>query len=292
MCDYNLGKSEEEKVQYWGVDCQYNTYHPDMVEDYLETANATFIPFAEEVLNQTRAASEYRFSTYTQEVFDTYMKKLNALKDSLMKYELDMIGAGSEKEFQLTVQLVEQIKAVSEVMYYSAKQSGSKNYRDEYMAQNTSWLREFFEGAKIVLWAHNFHVSDYLSAGSMGYHLKADFQDDYETIGFLFSKGSFMAVTQTGNQYQGLSSQLIEDDPKPGSVNDVMSRANTPVFTVKLADLQSHDEWRQELLQRMEYFQMGATYTNRPTEYYSAFSAAYYDHLIYFDRTTAAVPVE
>ena len=293
MCDYNLGKSEEEKVQYWGVDCQYNTYHPDMVGDYLEEANVPFIPFAEEVLNQTRAASEYRFSTYTQDVFNTYLKKVNNLKDSLMKYEVDMIAATSEKEFQLNLQLLEEIKAVSEVMYYTPKQTSStKNYRDEYMAQNTSWLREYFEGAKIVLWAHNFHVSDYRSAGSMGYHLKADFQDSYETIGFLFSKGTFMAFTQIGNEYHGLNLQSLEDDPKPGSINDVLSQASDPVFTVKLSDLQNHDEWRQAWLERMEYFHMGATYTNRPSEYYSVFNAAYFDRLIYFDRTTAAVPVQ
>ena len=32
MCDYNVGKAESEKVQYWGVDCQFNTFHPDMVK--------------------------------------------------------------------------------------------------------------------------------------------------------------------------------------------------------------------------------------------------------------------
>ena len=61
MCDYNLGKPEAEKVQYWGVDCQFNTYHPDMVKDNLEAANVPFLSFAEEVLNEANSESNDRF---------------------------------------------------------------------------------------------------------------------------------------------------------------------------------------------------------------------------------------
>jgi erythromycin esterase len=292
MCDYNLGKTEAEKVQYWGVDCQFNTYHPDMVEGFLEMADVSFISFGESVLNEARSASSNRFSGYTQNTFDTYLGKVNALKDSLTKYEPDIIGAGSGKQYQVTLQLVDVIGQVSEVIYYGQKQNHSKNYRDEYMAKNTAWLHEYFEDAKIVLWAHNFHVSDFESAGAMGHYLKADFQDDYETLGFLFSKGSFMAVTQTGDQFFGLNSQSLEDDPKPGSLNDVMFRAEVPAFTVKLSHLQNHDAWKQKFGESIEYFHMGATYTNEPSTYYSAFSSTYFDRLIYFNRSTASVQVK
>jgi erythromycin esterase len=291
MCDYNLGKTEAEKVQYWGVDCQFNTYHPDMVNDYLEAANVSFISFAEGILSEVKSASGNRFSAYNQATFDAYQEKINALKDSISKHEADIIGAGSEKQYQLILQLVEEIKEVSEVMYYP-QTSGLNNYRDKYMAKNTGWLHDYFNGAKIVLWAHNFHVSDFTGGGSMGRHLKADFPGDYTTIGFLFSKGFFTAVTQAGDQYQGLNLQSLEDDPKPGSINDVMSRAKVPVFTVKLSDLQNHDEWRQALIQRIEYFQMGALYNNKPSEYYDIFSAAYFDRLIYFNRTTASLQLK
>lgn len=292
MCDYNIGKTEAEKVQYWGVDCQFNTYHPDMVKDHLEAANVSFISFAEDLLNEAKSASTNRFSAYSQDAFNTYLKKVDALRDSLAKYEPDIVGTGSEKQYQLTLQLVEVIKEVSEVMYYGQKQSASKNYRDEYMAKNTVWLHEYFGGAKIVLWAHNFHVSTQPTGGSMGHHLKADFPDDYATLGFLFSKGFFMAVTQTGDQFQGLNLQSLEDDPKPGSINDVMSRAKVPNFAVNLSDLQNHDAWKQALLQGIEYFHMGAIYNNKPSDYYDVLKATHFDQLIYFNRTTASVPVK
>lgn len=292
MCDYNLGKTEKEKVQYWGVDCQFNTYHPDMVKDNLETANVSFFPFAEGVLSEVSAASKNRFSGYGQVAFDTYLGRVEALKDSLTKYEADVIAAGSEKQYQLTLQLVEVIRQASEVIYYAEKNSGTKNYRDEYMAKNTSWLHTYLNGAKVVLWAHNFHVSDYAYAGSMGHHLKVEFPSDYTNLGFLFSKGSFTAITQTGSSFGALTTQVLDDDPKLGSLNDVMFRANTDVFTVKISDLQSHDEWTQAFLGGIEYFQMGAVYNKEPSDYYSPFIADFFDRLIYFERTTASIPVK
>jgi len=60
----------------------------------------------------------------------------------------------------------------------------------------------------------------------------------------------------------------MTDNPKLGSVNDVMSRAKADVFTVTLSDLQKHDEWRQSFLRGIEYFEIGALYNNKPSDYY------------------------
>ena len=289
MCDYNLGKAESEKVQYWGVDCQFNTYHPDMVIDNLEASSVPFISFAEGILNEASAASENRFSSYTQGSFDTYLEKIDALKDSVTKYEAVITDAG------LTLQLVEVIGQVSEVIYYGVNQSvAQKNYRDEYMAKNTGWLHEYFNDAKIVLWAHNYHVSDYGADAysSMGHHLKTAFPGDYTTVGFLFSKGFFTAISQSGDQFQGLNMQTLDDDPKLGSINDVMSRAEAAAFTVAVSDLRNHDEWTQAFDDGIEFFQMGAVYNNTPLNYYSEFNVDFFDRLIYFDRTTASVQLK
>ena len=71
-----------------------------------------------------------------------------------------------------------------------------------------------------------------------------------------------------------------------------MFRAKAEVFTVALSDLQSHDEWRQAFLRGIEYFQMGAVYNNKPSDYYATFNAGFFDQVIYFDRTTASVQVK
>jgi erythromycin esterase len=291
MCDYNLGKTEEEKVQYWGVDCQYNTYHPDMALAYLDDAGVSFISYAQTVLAEANEATATQFSNYTKDQFDNYVQKLDALKDSLAKYETQIINATSAKHFLLTLQFVELTRQSSEVAYYAAKQTATKNYRDEYMAKNTSWLHDYFDGGKIVLWAHNFHVSDYEQA-STGYFLSKAYPSDYAKIGFLFSKGTFTARKHTNEGVGELGTQSLEDDPKPGSLNDVMFRANADVLTVSVSDLGRYRVWQQAFYDEIEYVQMGSMYNNQPLHYYSGFNDRFFDRLIYIENSTATVPLK
>jgi erythromycin esterase len=289
MCDYNLGKAPEKKVQYWGVDCQYNIYHPNLLKERLEALSVPFMSSASLILSEANVASGEQFSFYEQNAFDVYMKKVNALKDSIVKYESFIIAKTSQKHYDLTLKLADQIQYASDVIYYTAKKTATKNYRDEYMANNTRWLHEYFDEARVALWAHNFHVADFEAAGSMGHHLKADFPGDYASLGFLFSKGSFSAVTQTGATWQGLETQTLESNPKTGSLNDVMSRANVDVFHVQLSDLQKHEAWQQTFNKGIDHFHVGSVWNNQPLNYYFPFDPAFYDVLIYFDRTIGSV---
>ena len=288
MCDYNVGKPEAQKVQYWGVDCQFNTYHPDMLRDTIELAALPFISFARDILTEAKTASTARFSGYTTTAFNSYLNKIHALKDSLIKYEEHFTGPGLDKQYPLTLQLADVIGQASEVIFYAARLNATKNYRDEYMATNTTWLHEHFNNAKIVLWEHNYHISDHPPSGSMGSHLKVGFPTSYGTLGFLFSKGTFTAATVVGNSFQGLNDQSLEDDPEPGSMNDAMYRAKTDVFTVGVGALQKHDEWNQAFASGIRYFQMGSVYNKKPASYYSNYNAGLFDRLIYIERSTAA----
>ncbi|HEX5172363.1 MAG TPA: erythromycin esterase family protein [Cyclobacteriaceae bacterium] len=291
MCDYNVGKSENEKVRYWGVDCQFNTYHPDMVKNFLAEVNVSFFHFAEAVLDEAKSGAANQFSGYSKDGFDNLLGRIDALRDSVMKYQADIIDASSERRYQLNLQLINVTRQTSEVTYYAQKTT-TKNYRDQYMAENVGWLHEYFAGAGIVLWAHNYHISHGYYGGAMGYRLKTDFPGDYFALGFLFSKGFFTAMTRSGNQNLGLDTQDLKANPKSGSMNDLMSRANSDVFTVSISDLQKHNEWTTAFSKGIEYFQVGAVYNNKPTDYYFGFDPDYFEQLIYFDHTTAAVQLK
>ena len=54
MSRYNQDKTPEERVHYVGVDCQFNTYHPDLLNEYLENAQVPFADFAETVLDEAK----------------------------------------------------------------------------------------------------------------------------------------------------------------------------------------------------------------------------------------------
>jgi len=292
MCQYNQGKADSEKLQYMGIDCQFNSYHPVMFEEYLEGKGLPFEAFADSLMQKARVDSESNFAGYLPASFDSYMEKLNNLQDSLSAYKDILVASSSEKEFELQARILRLTEQVSEVRYASRAQQSPINFRDKYMAENTAWLTEYFDGEKIVVWAHNWHISDYEygNTGTMGNYLSYKLRDEYATIGFLFSQGTFTAQGMEGDQYTGLATQTLDTIPKENSLNAIMSFTREPAFSIEIRRLQAYTNWFIAFNEDMEYFSMGAVYNNKPGDYYTYFDPFFFDYLIYFDRSTASAP--
>jgi len=289
MCSYNQGKEEEEKVHYMGVDCQYNTYHPDLAMDYLGDKDIPFLAFADSILQVAETATENNFESYSSESFASYLQEVESLQDSMILYKEILVGASSEKEYELNIRIVELVGQVSEVRYYYQNQVSSINYRDKYMAENTSWLLDYYENEEIVLWAHNGHIAniEYGVTGSMGNYLSYQLGDQYAILGFLFSRGSFTAVGMEGENYTGLDTQTLDTIPKENSLNALMSHTLEPAFSIDLDVFWKYLPWYNAFEAGIEYFQMGSVYNNSPGDYYSTFDRDYYHYMIYFDKSTA-----
>jgi erythromycin esterase len=76
--------------------------------------------------------------------------------------------------------------------------------RDESMAENALWLKDQLgPDGKIVLWAHNGHLSR--RPGAMGQYLDRELGPDHVNVAFSFSSGIFTAVTQSGTSFLGLA---------------------------------------------------------------------------------------
>lgn len=72
--------------------------------------------------------------------------------------------------------------------------------RDRVMAENVEHLLEQLgPDSKIVLWAHNAHISN--ANGWMGHYLKQKFSDQAYLIGFEFNHGSFTSRMATIHTY-------------------------------------------------------------------------------------------
>jgi erythromycin esterase len=289
MCNYNLNKSDEEKVQYMGVDCQFNTFNPDMVKEYLYKTGDPFYSYAESILNEAKNASKESFKSYSQEIFNKYLKQIDDLQDSVAAKKNKLIQASSEKQFSLYERILEIVRQVSVQGYYYQKQDYTINYRDQYMAENAAWLLDYFDGKKVVIWAHNGHIANDDKYVSMGYHLNTKMANNYANIGFLFSKGTFTARGMTGNQITDAEEQVIDVDPKENSINFVMSRSKESVFSVKNVYLQNYREWNEAFSNKMQYFQIGSVFNNLPQSYYSVYNPSFFDYVIYFDRSIASV---
>ena len=283
MAEYNRGKSDDEKIHYVGVDCQYNTFHPDMVKDYLQKVGYPFLSSAQEIMSEAKEASENDFESYTMESFDSYLEEVNDLVDSMEKYRNDFVASSSEKEYELHKRILEVVAQVSQVKFVK-----NKNYRDQYMAENSIWYADYFEDQKIALWAHNAHIANdpYYNFGkSQGKHLKDSLGDAYAAIGFLFSQGDFKAVKWKEG---GLEVHTISAHPEENSVNGIFWHSTEPVFYVSIADLNNHSEWNETFDSGIRYLSIGAAFNDRPKNFYRHFNSTLFDHLIYIDHTTAS----
>ena len=291
MCTYNHGKAENEKVHYVGVDCQFNTYHPAMARNYLEGAAVTYLAFADSVLNEVEAANAENYESFDQLSFDIHLERVIALQDSIERYREDMIASTSQKDFLLNERIVEIIRQVSLVRFYAGDPQKLLDLRDHFMAQNVNWYLDYLDNSKMAVWAHNYHISDFESGvvGSMGNYLRYYYGDQYATIGFLFSRGSFTAVGMEGETFTELGPQTIEANPKENSLNALMSHTDMPAFSIELDALSNYVAWYNAFEAFMEYFFIGSAFNNNPEDYYISFDPDLYHYMIYFDKTKASV---
>ena len=97
--------------------------------------------------------------------------------------------------------------------------------RDRSMAENIKWILDNNPSAKIVLWAHNGHVSTAGSSGyePMGISLRKMFGAEMVVFGFAFNQGSFQAV-ELG---KGLHDFSVGAAP-PGSLDATFAATRIP----------------------------------------------------------------
>jgi erythromycin esterase-like protein len=103
--------------------------------------------------------------------------------------------------------------------------------RDRSMAANVKWILDNNPGAKIVLWAHNGHVSTASLGGfePMGLSLRKMFGPQMVVFGFAFNQGSFRAV----DQEKGLRDFTVPPAPSD-SLDSTLAATGIPLFALDL----------------------------------------------------------
>ncbi len=304
MKTYNDGKSEEDKIHYIGFDCQFMTYQPDLLLDYFSKVKPEFIDEIDPTLNMIKAMNNTSFPALyayyrnidrirKREISDSLTSVLTRLTD----IESELISKSSDWEYQYIRQLVRNMQQTNDVIFASTHNDYRVNYRDKYMAENSIWLSNLFGGnTKIAIWAHNGHVSNdanYMrGGGSMGSFLKGEIDDQYQIVGFSFSKGSFYSFTHLApGEFGGLDVQTINTDPLEDSLNDIFFNAKLDNFILRLADIPTESELGSWFSTPRLFMLIGSAFDGNPVHYYRNVSRDYYDVIINYDMTSAAAPL-
>jgi erythromycin esterase len=110
-------------------------------------------------------------------------------------------------------------------------------WRDESMAGNVDWLRHVYPNEKIVLWAHNSHVS--FGTGpktNMGSRLLERYDKEMYVVGFAFNSGSLRAIGMENGKPAALSVYNVPPSQE-GSGDAILSAAGLPLFFLDMANI-------------------------------------------------------
>ena len=166
--------------------------------------------------------------------------------------------------------------------------------RDESMAENTIWLSERIgpEG-KMVLWAHNFHIST--RPGDQGYYQRLAFGDDMVVIGFSHGGGQLTArLQERGRSGCGEHRVFTLDPPVSDSYELYFEEAAAPRFVLDLRRPAGEpgSGW---LFDDRLFRHSGACYSEEMRErYWDRIPLTdWYDAIIHFEstRATTLLPV-
>src|SRR5262249_50197633 len=181
-------RSGNGHVEFTGFDMQTPTVANENVRDFVAKTDAEYVPALARASEMMRA---------------TRNRKPEDLKSTVFEWEKVVTHLESLRPRAGLEWAIQNARVVLQCMQFGAnlvKPDAAMALRDASMAANVKWILDQSPGAKIVLWAHNFHVMTgpamRIGAGtadSMGAALRKMYADKLVTFGFAFNQGSFRA---------------------------------------------------------------------------------------------------
>jgi erythromycin esterase len=274
MREYNV--SQKGKIEFWGFDMQFPNVAIQNTLNFLQKYDTAYYETAKEKYQQTIAFNDevrkiksnpggilYEpYLSYAEEVY-------NHLLENAGKYNSIISNDSTEWYIQSSRIIVQSLETRMQ----------KQQSRDESMAINIQWIINHMPtGTKIILWAHNGHVSKRESNFlPMGAYLNKIYSKDMVVMGFGFNKGNYTAVGPNGLGVYPTSQS------EPGSVEWMMHSLNYPRLFLdlrKIKDSPLSAVFNKEL----EFRSIGAMAMDYA--FYNTIITDEFDILIYFENTT------
>jgi len=280
MRTYNEDPAHIQKVQFLGFDMQTARVAISNLDEYLENVDPHERRTAEHVLAPLASErNEREYSRRPSRAQAETAEEIKSLLDSLDQHKHNYIAASSERQWVLARHNLEIIKQATEL--YSSR---SPAVRDHYMAENVKWILDNEPpGTKMMLWAHNGHVTTANSA--MGSVLRSMYGQDMVVCGFSFDEGSFQAVG-LGDRLQDF---LVGPSP-PDTLDSALAETGLPLFAVDLRKANGNETVHRWLSIAHRTRTIGAVYNELlpPSTYLPQVIPDNFDVIFFVKRTTPA----
>ncbi|RYE30143.1 MAG: erythromycin esterase family protein [Sphingobacteriaceae bacterium] len=298
MRSYNLNKTTDQKVKFYGFDMQYDVYAIQQVTEKLRKLDSVYFKANfSQLVNLDTAKSLYSASVKRKR--DSVMSKLiDPLKTYVDEQESNLLKIYSKEEVAYTKHDVRLLEQYLDENWAAGNRKISRlasRKRDKYMAENIAWILEH-EGpeSKMMLWAHNYHVSKNEGINTnktMGSYLKKQYKDQYYVIGFDFNKGSFRAVDVKSYKLK----VFTVPEAKKGSSGYFFSGLNMPLFFIDMESaVKTGFPAKNIFTKSINQRSTGATFNMdwETKTYIKDPLYDYYDGLIFINKTTATTLIK
>jgi erythromycin esterase len=288
MRAWNADPAHPRKVLFTGFDMQMSHVAHASVAAFVEQvapaeAKAHLAPLA--LLAGERAPEAVGKATPEERAKLTAgLAALARVFDQHRKAWTAAAGAAAYADARHDLTILEQAFAM-----YAAEGQQVYDARDRAMAANVGWLLEQTR-AKIVLWAHNGHISNTLSSfTNMGSHLHKRYQADYVNFGFLFGEGSFQAIDMT-KPARSLTVHTL-GPPLEHNASVAFSRTGKPLLVLDLRALPKRGPVHDWFAAAHPVRDTGAAFSGEQAMTSQRVLPQLFDAVIYVDKTTSARPL-
>lgn len=212
----------------------------------------------------------------------TLLAKAQASCDSVLE---DLITSRERCVARTSIVETEHAIQNARIVLQHARLAKDRRLRDEFMAENVRWiLKQAGPNSRIVLWAHNWHVSRWKDW--MGSYLDPALGDSMLVIGFSTHEGEYRAAPPEGGRLRAFPLESSIE----GSFESMAHATGIPIFAVDLRSASKRDA--------------ASSWLRSPVSFGGVIGAGQVDHrflranlyegfdvMIHIDRTSAARPL-
>lgn len=299
MTAHNRGRAAAAQAGFYGLDLYNMAGATRAVIDYLDRVDPAaaavarerygcLTPWRDDPARYGRRAMSTGYAECEEAVVDMLVDLFSRSQDYASVEDDDFLDAAANAK------LVADAEAYYRVMYHGA--ADSWNLRDTHMADTLDLLLAAKgDDAKAVVWAHNSHLGDARATAmgrrqgelNLGQLCRERHGDAARLVGFGTHTGTVAAATNWDGEME--IKRVVPS--LPGSVEQWCHDTGLPRFHLDLRDAETAAALGEE---RMERF-IGVIYLPR-TERYSHYAEvtwpAQFDHWMWFDETSAVVPLD
>jgi len=307
MGEYNASSDPAEALHFFGLDMQSVTVTADYLLAYIDSVDPEGVSAVRQDLSCFRnyIPHPYYYQNASAETYERCRQGLQAAYDGILSNQEGYEAASSPAAFANGLHTA-RLLIQNEQLFSSGMMMS--NYRDAFMAENAAWLLDQAgPEAKMVIWAHNYHVSTFVQVPSedessanqltldftyplMGVYLRERYGSDFVSVGFDFGSGSFNAYPLIGDgEFRIRTFEAASF--LPNSYEELLSLAGLPQYYLDLRSVPDTGPAGMWFSQPGQFRNISGYYDAGQSgkAYLLAMVPDIFDILIYFDETSPTV---